>query len=62
MAKIPVATLTDNCWKKCPGFEIKIEKFYSGNGVCFRTCTCENLDICAYGSTECKKEDDNASE
>ena len=57
MAKIPVATLTDNCWKKCPGFEIGIDNFNTDEATFFRVCECKNLNICAYGSTESKKED-----
>ena len=57
MAKIPVATLTEHCWEKCPGFEVEIDRFYTYEEVYFQTCECKNLKICTHGSTEVKKEE-----
>lgn len=56
MAKIPVATLTDNCWEKCPGFEVEIDRFYDGADIAFQTCGCRNLKVCTRGLDAYKKE------
>lgn len=48
MAKIPIATLTDNCWEKCPGFKVRDDIIFEGNSIFYRVLTCENLEVCAH--------------
>lgn len=57
MAKIPVATLTEHCWEKCPGFEVGIDRFYEYEDIFLQTCECKNLKICTHGQYEVKKEE-----
>lgn len=64
MARIPIATLTDNCWKKCPGFKVRDDVIFDDHGresIFYRTLTCENLEVCAHAVSVCK-EDTNASD
>lgn len=56
MAKIPVATLTDNCWEKCPGFEVEVDRFYDCADIFFQTCECKNLKVCTRVSDAIKEE------
>ena len=62
MAKIPIETITDNCWEKCPGFKVRDDIFFNGNAIFYRVLTCENLEVCehavsAHAVSVCKEEE-----
>ena len=59
MAKIPIATLTDDCWEKCPGFKVRDDVFfndYEKESIFYRALTCENLEVCAHAVSVCEEE------
>lgn len=58
MAKIPITTLTDDCWEKCPGFKVRDDVFFDDNGresIFYRILTCENFEVCAHAVGVCKE-------
>lgn len=55
MAKIPVETLTDDCWEECPNFEVEIFDLFGDGLIAYRILKCEHLKMCKYAIEEAKK-------
>lgn len=55
MANIPVETLTENCWLKCPNFKVEIFDLIGDGLIADTILKCENIKMCKYAVEEAKK-------
>lgn len=55
MADIPIDTLTEECWFKCPNFKVQIDDFIGDGLIAYRMLQCENLKMCKHAVEEDKK-------
>ena len=55
MADVPIETLTEKCWLRCPNFKVDIHDFIGDGLIVYRVLTCENLKMCKHAVEEDKK-------